>query len=97
MPNEVAIGKMRRLKRRPLWLALGVGVVAIASCATATQVVAPPLATPRQGSAVVEVEVLDRRPEPLERDALEVALRPGRSRCSHPAAERNVGPTNSTR
>ena len=82
MPNEVAIDKMRRLKRRPLWLALGVGVVAIAACATATQVVAPPVATPRQGSAVVEVEVLDRRPEPLERDALEVALRQALERAA---------------
>lgn len=87
MPDEVAIDKMWRAKGQFLWLALGLGFVVLAGCAT--HVVAPPVAAPRQGSAAVEIEVLDRRPEPVDRDALEAALRQALERAA-PRAGRLV-------
>ena len=80
MADEVASDKVWRAKGQLLWLAFGLAFLVLAGCAT-TQVVAP-IAAPRQGSAAVEVEVLDRRPEPVDRDALEAALRQALERAA---------------
>lgn len=60
-------------KRHASWFAIAFAVVVLSGCAT-VQVVAP-VAVARQGSASIDVEVLDRRAEPVERTGLEAALR----------------------
>jgi len=76
MAGRVAIDEVWRAmtKDQCSWQALGLAFLLLSGCATAP-VISPPVAAPRPGSAAVEVEVLDRRPEPVERDALEAGLR----------------------
>lgn len=76
MVGETAIEEVWRAmtKGQCSWPPLTLAFLILSGCATAP-VVAPPVATPRTGSAAVEVEVLDRRPELVERDSLEAALR----------------------